>query len=160
MKNIQPEGSHVNPIHASAVEKDLNGSAGASPAGVPAPEERRADPLALNLAKEIARRIQRTAHKHETQYWLDAPGTDAEKLAKIWADTLDLVEALDLIPAAPTTYVRVSEALRDTLTNLRVLRDALPLKDTAESHRMILSVGAEARAALSQSTPNAPEVSK
>jgi hypothetical protein len=33
--------------------------------------------------------IARLAHKHEVQYWLDEPGTDAEKLGRILAIARD-----------------------------------------------------------------------
>ena len=33
--------------------------------------------------KTALNEILKLAHKHEVQYWLDAPGTDAEKLVKI-----------------------------------------------------------------------------
>jgi hypothetical protein len=53
------------------------------------PSAQEVEPLAglgeaspLSMADTL-KAIRTLAHKHEVQYWLDAPGTDAEKLAKI-----------------------------------------------------------------------------
>lgn len=35
--------------------------------------------------------ISHRAHKHEVQYWLDAPGTDDEKLAQILGSSRDMM---------------------------------------------------------------------
>jgi hypothetical protein len=54
--------------------------------------------------KEALNEILKLAAKHEVQYWLDAPGTDAEKLAKIVRICRD---ALDDGPTDPLAGVRL-----------------------------------------------------
>jgi hypothetical protein len=44
----------------------------------------------------------------------------------------------------------LAAALRETLANLKSLRDELPMKDTAASHQMILGMGETGRAALAR----------
>lgn len=59
--------------------------------------------------KTALNEILKLAHKHEVQYWLDAPGTDAEKLAKIVTICRD---ALDPDPDAHAAAQEQAEADR------------------------------------------------
>lgn len=40
-------------------------------------------PTKTEVMEQLLSDICHLAHKHEVQYWLDAPGTDGEKLAQI-----------------------------------------------------------------------------
>jgi hypothetical protein len=42
-----------------------------------------AAPTKNEVMQQLLSDITHLAHKHEVQYWLDAPGTDAEKLLAI-----------------------------------------------------------------------------
>lgn len=81
--------------------KDQDGSAKASPTAARSVD---LDGITLRCAHSIAERILRLAFKHESQSWLDAPGTDEEKLGLVVGEARDLLELLDT--AASRTEAR------------------------------------------------------
>jgi hypothetical protein len=52
--------------------------------------------------KEALDKIMKLAHKHEVQYWLDEPGTDAEKLGRILKIARDAFHDIAEAEAGPS----------------------------------------------------------
>jgi hypothetical protein len=77
----------------------------------------------------------------ELQDWRGTPCETIEERSAFRGETHANAR---LIASAPELY----EALKVTLASLRDLRDELPLRDTRESHALILALGERARAAL------------
>lgn len=72
--------------------QEESGSASVPSAGAGAPD---LDGITIRCARSIAERILHLAFKHEVQTWLDAPGTDSQKLGRIVGEARDLIELLD-----------------------------------------------------------------